>query len=142
MNGHLFALMMVGVHENPLDQVVAVLVARNVNERDAWTIRVSSGDNPKITIQKFRTSNLEAFFNNFGSKLVNAVVVGVGQDVVNDTALVWRGAVLAQMLNAPVAELSMGNEVNVGDDFFDGRAFFLFDTILENVLDDEAAGFT
>ena len=42
--------------------------------------------------------------------------------MINDSALVWRGAMLAEMLNAPVAELPVSNEVDVGNDFLDGRA--------------------
>ena len=60
---------------------------------------------------------------------------------------------LTEVLNAPVAELTMGNEVNIRDDFLDGGTlelsarttstqlhltyFLLFHTVLEDVLNDK-----
>ena len=49
---------------------------------------------------------------------------------------------LAEMLNAPIAELAMSDQVNVVDDLFDGRTLLLFNTVLENVLNDQAASLT
>ena len=83
-------MMMMRVHEDPLNQVVAVLVAGNVNKWDAWTVRTSRSDDSKIAIQEIKTANLEALLNDFRSELINAVAVRVGENVVNDTSLVWR----------------------------------------------------
>jgi hypothetical protein len=114
-------LMVMRVHQDPLDQIVSVLISGDVDQRDAWTIRVSRGDDSEVAIQKLDAADLEAFLNHLRRELINAVAVGVCQNMINDTPLVWRRTMLAQMLNTPVAELSMGDKINVGDDFLNGR---------------------
>src|SRR5256885_7305629 len=44
------------------------------------------------------------------------------EDMVDHSPFVWRRAMLAEMLNAPIPKLSVRNEIYVVDDFFDGRA--------------------
>jgi hypothetical protein len=78
VNGNLLSLMMVGVHQDPLDEVIAVLVASNVDEWDAWTIGMRSGDDSEITFQEFRSTDLQALLDHLGGELVNAVAVRVG----------------------------------------------------------------
>lgn len=119
VDGHLLALVMVSVHQNPLDQVVAVLITRDVDEWDAKSVWVGIGDDSKIAIQKVDTTNLQTLFNNLGGKLINAVAVCVGKDVVDDSTLVRRRSMLADMLDAPIAELAMSDEVDIGDHLFD-----------------------
>src|SRR5690242_13352375 len=106
--------MMMSIHQDPLDQVVAILVASNVNERNPRTVWSGGSDNTKIAIQEIHSTDLEAFFHDFGCKLVNAVVVRVGENVIDDTTLIGRGSMLAKVLNAPVAELTVSDEVDVG----------------------------
>ena len=142
VDSDLFSLMSMSVHQDPLDEVVPILIASNVDEWNARTIWTSGGYDIQVFIQEFMTANLETFLNNLGSELINAVVVGVVQDVVDDATLVRRGAVLAEVLNAPVAELTMSNEINVGDHLFDGRALLFFNTVLEDVLNNETASLT
>jgi hypothetical protein len=81
-----------------------------------------SGNDGEVTLEELNTTDLQTFLHNFGGKLIDAIAVRVGEDVVNDSALVWRGAMLAEMLNAPVSKLTVGDEINVGNDFLDGRA--------------------
>lgn len=57
--------------------------------------------------------------------MVDTVVVRVCEDVVDNTALVGRGTMLTEMLDAPITELAVGDEVNVGNDFFNRRALSL-----------------
>ena len=140
VDSDLLALVSMGIHQDPLDQVVPVLISSNVDERDAGTIWTSSGDDTQILIQELVAANLQAFLNNLGRELINAVVVRVVEDVVDNAALVWRRTVLAEVLDTPVAELTMRNEINVGDDLFDGRALLLFNAVLEDVLNNETAG--
>ena|ERR1700753_2030754 len=64
VDGNLLSLMVMSVHQDPLDEVVAILVASNVDEWNAWTIWVSSGDNSEVAVQEFRPSDLEALLNN------------------------------------------------------------------------------
>ena len=140
--GNLLALVVMSVHEDPLDEIVAVLVASDVDERDAWTIWVGGTNDTKVAVKELNTANLEALLNDFGSELVDAVAVGVGEDVVDDATLVWRRAMLTQVLYAPITELAVSNEVNASDDFFDGGALLFFDTVLKDILDDQAASLT
>lgn len=56
---------------------------------------MSSGDDGKIALHELGATNLQTFLNHFGSILVNAVAVGIGKNVVDDTAFVRRGTVLA-----------------------------------------------
>lgn len=142
MDGHLLALMGMSVHQDPLNEIIAVLVPRNVDEWNARTICTCGGDDAQVPIQELVAADLETFFNDLGGKLIDAVVVGVAQDVIDNAALVRRGAVLAEVLDAPVAELTMSNEINVGDHLFDGRALLVFNAVLEDVLNHETAGLT
>ena len=80
------------------------------------------GDNAQVSLHKLGTTNLEALFDNFGSKLVDAVAVSIGKNVVNDTALVrWR-RMLSQVLDAPIAKLTVSDKVDAGNDFLYGGA--------------------
>jgi hypothetical protein len=68
---------------------------------------MSRGDDPKVTLQEFGTADLETLLHNFGCILIDAVAVGVGENVVDNTAFVGWGTMLAQMLDTPVAKLTM-----------------------------------
>ena len=142
VNGDLLSLMMVGVHEDPLDQVVTILIASNVDERNAGTVWTSGGNDTKVAIQKVKTTDLEAFLDDLGGKLIDAVAVRVGKNVVDDPSFVRRRTVLAEMLDAPIAKLTMSNEINIADDFLNGRPLLLLDAVLEDVLHDQASGLT
>jgi hypothetical protein len=122
MDSNLLALMNVSIHQNPLNEIVAVLISSNIDQRNARTIRPRSSDDSKIAIQEVQSANLEALLNNLGGKLIDAVVIRVGQDVVNDATLVRGRAVLTEVLDTPVSELAVSDEINVGDYFLDSRA--------------------
>ena len=49
---------------------------------------------------------------------------------------------LAEMLDTPIAKLAVSNEVNVIDDLLDSRPLLFLDTVLEDVLYNQAAGFS
>lgn len=140
--GNLLTLVVMGVHENPLDEVIAVLVASNIDERNAWTIWVSRGNDPKVAIKKLDATDLEALLNDLGSKLIDAVAVGVDKDMIDDTTFVGRRAMLAEMLDAPITKLAMSNEVNADDHFFDSRTLLFLNAVLEDVLNDQTASLT
>lgn len=139
MNSNLFSLLLVCVHEDPLNEIVAILITSNVNERDTWSIWMSSGDDIEVTIKKLDATNLETLLDNFRSILVDTVAIGIDQDVIDDPTLVRRGAVLTEMLNTPIAKLAMSDKINVGDNFLNSRAFLILDTILKDVLNDQTA---
>lgn len=62
-------------------------------------------------IQKFRTSDLQAFLDNLGCKLIHAVVNGTVEDMVGSSTLIERGTVLANMLDAPISKLAVRENV-------------------------------
>lgn len=83
---------------------------------------MGSRNNTKVAVHELDTTDLEALLYNLGSKLVDAVAVSIGENVVDDAALVrWR-TMLAQVLDTPIPELAMSNEINACNDFFNGRA--------------------
>ena len=49
---------------------------------------MSGCDDSQIALEKLDTTNLQAFLDNFGGKLIDAVAVGIVKDVINDAALV------------------------------------------------------
>jgi hypothetical protein len=113
------SMLRVGVGKNVLDEIVAVLIAGNIDEWDTWTIRTPFADTIEISAEKFDTTNLEAFLDNLGGKLIHAVFRRVSDDVINSTAAISWGTMLANMLDAPVAELTMSDNINAGENFLD-----------------------
>ncbi len=103
--------------QDVLDQVISVLVAGDVDERNAWTVAATLANTVKVATEKLDTSNLETLLDNLGCKLVHAVLRGVPDDVVNGTAAISWSAVLADVLNAPVAELAVSDNIDASKDF-------------------------
>lgn len=54
-----------------------------------------SSNDSQVALKELETANLQAFLDDFGGKLIDAVAVGIADDVINDSALVWRRAMLA-----------------------------------------------
>ena len=90
VDGDLLTLMVMSIHKDPLDEVVAILITCNVDEGDSWTIGVCSGDDSKISVQELGTTDLETLFDNLGSKLVDAIAVRVCEDVIDHSPFVRR----------------------------------------------------
>jgi len=122
VSSHNLAMLRAGVGKDPLNEVVAVLVAGNVNQGDARAVHATLTHTIEVATQKLRTPNLETLLDNLGSKLVHAVLSGVADDVVDSTAAISRGTVLANVLNAPVAKLAVGHDVDVGEDLLNAGA--------------------
>lgn len=78
MDGNLFSLMVMSIHENPLYEIVAVLIASDVYEGYARTVGMSCSNDTKVPVEKLNSTDLEAFLNDLGSKLIDAVVIGIG----------------------------------------------------------------
>lgn len=112
----------VGVSQDVLNEVVAVLVAGDVDQWDARTIETTFTDTIKIAAEEIGTANLETFLDDLGSKLVHAVLRCIADDMVNGSAAIGWGTMLADVLDAPVAELAMGDDVDASKDLFDARA--------------------
>jgi hypothetical protein len=109
------------MRKNPLDQVVAVLVAGDVDQRDARTVRTAFTDAVQVAREELRSSDLEALLNDLGRELIHAVLGRVADDVVDGTAAIGGSAMLADVLDAPVAELTMGDDVDVCQDLLNAR---------------------
>lgn len=63
VDGDLLSLLLMSVHQDPLDEVVAVLIASDVDERDSWSIWVRSGDDVEVSVKELNASDLETFLN-------------------------------------------------------------------------------
>src|SRR6266480_4593583 len=74
------AVLGAGVGENPLYEIIPKLIAGNINERDAGTIRATLADTVEIAVKKFISSDLETLFNNLGCILVGTVLGGETKD--------------------------------------------------------------
>lgn len=148
----------IGMGQDVLNEVIAILVAGNVDQRNAWTVETTLADSVKVTAKKLGTSDLEALLDHLGSELIHGVLCSVTNDMVDGTAAVGRGTVFADMLDAPVAKLAVSHDVDVGKDFFNAWALqhrsayiledysrtrfahlVLFQAVLEDVLNNQTA---
>lgn len=93
-----------------------------VNERHAWTVRASFTDTVEVAIEKVGPSDLEAFLDHLGSKLIHGVLGGETKDVIDSAGAVGNGSMLTNVLDAPIAKLSVGNDINAGENLIDARA--------------------
>ena len=59
VRGNNLSMLRIGVCEDVLNKVVAILVTGDINERDTWTICTALADSVQVTIQEFDTTNLE-----------------------------------------------------------------------------------
>lgn len=132
----------IGVGEDVLNKIVAELVTGNVDERHARAVRTSLAHDIEVAVKEVGAADLQTLLNNFGGKLVHAVLCGETQDVVDSTVAVRKSTVLADVLDAPVAELAVSDDINTGKDLADTRTFVLIETVLEDVLDDKTASLT
>lgn len=142
VSSHDLPTLRVGVGEDVLNEVIAELISSNIDEWHARTIRTSLAYTVEVTVQELRAADLEALLNNLRGELVHAVLSGVAEDVVDGAAAVGNGTVLADVLNAPVAELTVSDDVDAGKDLGDARALVFLQAVLEDVLDNETASFT
>jgi hypothetical protein len=96
-----------------------------VNQRHAGSVRTAFADALQVTIQKLAVSNLEALLDHFGSILIGAVLSSEAKNVVDSTAAVGRSSMFADVLDAPVSELAMGDDIDTGKDFVDTGALVM-----------------
>lgn len=108
--------------QNPLDEVIAVLIAGNINQGDTRSVNSTFADTIEITGKELGSSNLQALLNYLGGVLVEAVFGCVSNDMVYGTTLVCRLTMFTDVLDAPISELPFGDEINVGEDFLDTRS--------------------
>lgn len=117
-----FAVLGGGMSQDVLDEVIAILVAGDVDEGDPWAVNPPLANSVEVPPQELRTANLQTLLNDLGGELVHAVLGGVTDNVVDGPAAVRRSAVLAYVLNTPIAELAMGDDIYVGQNFLNAGA--------------------
>jgi hypothetical protein len=121
MGGDNLAVLGGSMGENVLDEVVAVLIAGDVDQGNPRTVDPALADAVQVAAQKLGAANLQTLLNNLGGELVHAVLSSIADDMVDGPATVRRSAVLADVLDAPVAKLAVGDNVDIGQDFLDAR---------------------
>lgn len=112
----------IGVGQDVLNEIIAILVAGNVDQWNTRTVKTTLADSVKVAAEKLGASDLEAFLNDLGSELIHGVLRSVPNDMINRTAAVRRGTMFANVLDAPVAKLAVRHDVDVGKDFLNAWA--------------------
>jgi hypothetical protein len=112
-------MLRVGVSQNVLNEIVAILVAGNINKWNSRTIKTTFADAIKVATQKLDATYLQALLHYFRRKLVHAVFRGISNDMINGTTAISRSAMLANMLDAPVSKLAVSDNINAGKYLFD-----------------------
>jgi hypothetical protein len=72
--GNNLTMLGIGVRENVLDQIVAILVTGDIDQWNARTVETTLTDTIKVATEEVDTTDLEALLNNLGSKLVHAIL--------------------------------------------------------------------
>lgn len=57
MGGHHLAVLRCSIVKNPLHKIVAILITRNINQRDPGPVQTTFADSVQITTQKITTPN-------------------------------------------------------------------------------------
>lgn len=117
MGGNNILVMGTGVSQNPLDQVVAILIACDIYERDARTIDATFADAIKVSIKELSSSDLQALLNYLGGILIRTVLSSIFDDVINSPTSITGSTMLANVLNTPIAKLAVRNNVDVHKNF-------------------------
>jgi hypothetical protein len=93
-----------------------------VNQRHPWSISTPGAHARKIAVQKLGAAYLQTLLDNLRCKLIHAIVNRPKEDMLNSTASIVRSTMFANMLDTPISELAMGEHVNFGYHFFNGRS--------------------
>jgi hypothetical protein len=122
MSGNHLTMLRASIIQNPLHQVIPILVASNVDQRNPGSIATAFANSVKITAQEIGSANLETLLYNLGSELIHAIFGHITYHMIDGSAPIRWSAMLADMLNAPVPKLTVCHNVDVGKDFFYSRA--------------------
>lgn len=107
------------VVQDPLYKIIAILVAGNINQWDTCAVLTYLTNPIQVAAKEIGSPNFEALFDYLGRKLVRRILGSVSNHMVNSSASIGRPAVLANVLDAPVAKLAVCDDVNVGQHLFD-----------------------
>lgn len=91
---------------------------------DQWNTRTVSApftDTLKVALQKVRTANLKTLFDDLRCELVHTILGGITKNMVDGAATIGRSTMLANMLDAPIAELPVGHDVDAIENFGNAR---------------------
>lgn len=122
MTGDSLFVVIARVGQNPLNQVVAVLVAGDVDEGEAGAAHAVVTNSIKIPSEELRASNLQAFLNYLRGILVRAVLRRKPDNVINSSTSIARGTMLTNVLDTPIAKLAVSDDVDIGKDFLNAWA--------------------
>jgi hypothetical protein len=92
-----------------------------VNKWHAWAVLATFADTLQVSIEKLIAANLQAFLNHLGGVLVHAVFGGETEDMVDSAASISRGSVFADVLDAPISELAMSDDIDTSKYLVDAR---------------------
>lgn len=109
-----------------------------VNKRHARAILATFADTLQITIKEVRSADLEAFLDHLRRVLVHAVLCGEPKNVVDGATAIGRRSMFTDVLDAPIAELAMGYDINTGEDLVDAGTLSLISGRLENLNGEES----
>jgi hypothetical protein len=112
------AMLRVGVRQDVLNEVVSILVAGYVDQWNTRSVKTTLTNTVKIAAKEVDTSNFETLLDNLGSELIHAILGSVTNDMINGSTTICRSSMFADMLDAPVTELSMSNNVSARKDLF------------------------
>lgn len=135
-----------GIGQDILDEIIAKLVPSDcvtvsktfvddeitltVDKGHARTVRASFAHTLQVAIKEVPSPDLQALLNHFRGILIHAVLCGKANNVVDGAAAVSGSTVFADVLDAPVAELTVSNNINAGKDLIDAGTLFLISGIL------------
>ena len=135
MRGHDLSVLWARMRQDILYKVVAVLVAGNVDERNAWSVDSALAHTIKVAIEKLWPADLEALLNHLGRELVRAIFGRITDDMVDRTASVTWGSMFADVLNAPVAKLTVGYNVNIGENLLNAGSLAAVSQLLSSPVE-------
>ena len=119
VRGYKISVMGAAIRQDVLDQVVAKLITSNINQRHTGTVGAALAYALEVAVEELAATNLEALLNHLGSILIHAVFGSKAEDVVDGSVAVRSGPVLADVLDAPIAELAVRDDINACKDFID-----------------------
>jgi hypothetical protein len=94
----------------------------------------SFADALQVTIKEVVSPNLEALLDHLGGILVHAVLGGEPKNVVGGATTIWWSSMFADVLDAPVAELAVGYDINTGEHVVDAGTLPTVSMFLKTVV--------
>lgn len=107
-----------------LDQIIAILITGDVDQRNARTIMATFANSIKVTTKKVNSTNLKTLLDNLRRELIHAIFRSISDNMVNCSATISWCSMFADMLNTPIAKLTMGNDVDTSEDFLNARTLW------------------